>query len=705
MCDVAHSSWLTLALVLASLGLFVVCFLSARRYLGAPAAWSMFFIATPLGWFAEQMGSSKGWFFGSYCYTSVLGWQIGNVPIVIALMWFALMWIGLVMASLILWRTPWLASSSKARMLLTAWLAAMIITAFDLGADPYFVFQAKAWIMQKTDGGWFGETLQGFAGWMAVGLVIGCLVLWRVKPTASGLPAKKLHQAVLWPLLLYGAGMVFQMIVSKPIELRAIAFFAMGIPLVAALAAWWSWKQGEQLSAGAHQATHTWPLQAMMQQADPLADDMAQSIIGPDIREQLSPDALKRLGAVNQSMAQWGNNASLENAAASCPDVTLVSALQAYLDAGRQLPSWADPAKVERAEKLFMQYGPLSCTLLFCASLPQCYVAPHLAKVLHIAGQLEAHTENRIRRTAAMIFPVMMRGGLMSGQGFGVAQVLKVRLVHATIRHLILHGHPSHASQKIAAHEPEANMPPMYAALYAHGWDSAEGGLPCSQFELAYTLLTFGYVFLDGLRTMGMGWSQEDEEAYLHLWNVMGHVLGIQSPLMAHTMPEAAALFEQMQRAANQYPLQPDPRPKLGEALMNAMAASIKIPVIRKLPVPMTRWLIGAPAAQAIGITKSSWLVNTGFVLGRSIAAALDGLGRLFVPQFSLSGLVTRILGYQFVTHFLQDQTRPVQLPEELLDAMHQTMHAWSEDAQAPAWLNQLEDRFTVTGSWSSKRR
>jgi hypothetical protein len=25
--------------------------------------------------------------------------------------------------------------------------------------------------------------------------------------------------------------------------------------------------------------------------------------------------------------------------------------------------------------------------------------------------------------------------------------------------------------------------------------------------------------------------------------------------------------------------------------------------------------------------------------------------------------------------------------------------------AQAPAWLNQIEDRFTVLGSWSSKQR
>lgn len=39
-------------------------------------------------------------------------------------------------------------------------MAAMLVTAYDLGADPYMVFVLKAWIMTKTDGGWFGETLQ-----------------------------------------------------------------------------------------------------------------------------------------------------------------------------------------------------------------------------------------------------------------------------------------------------------------------------------------------------------------------------------------------------------------------------------------------------------------------------------------------------------------------------------------------------------------
>lgn len=42
----------------------------------------------------------------------------------------------------------------------------------------------------------------------------------------------------------------------------------------------------------------------------------------------------------------------------------MAALLEAYVQAGQGLPAWADRAKIERAETLFMDYGFLSCTLL-----------------------------------------------------------------------------------------------------------------------------------------------------------------------------------------------------------------------------------------------------------------------------------------------------------------------------------------------------
>jgi hypothetical protein len=439
-------------------------------------------------------------------------------------------------------------------------------------------------------------------------------------------------------------------------------------------------------------------LRTMERAADPLADRTVTALM-----QGKAPLDTRGLTQATRLMAGWTHNGSLAHWSPSEPgaDPGVVQALQAYLNQSAALPDWTDPDKVARAEQIFMDHGPLSCTLLFCTSLPECYVLPRLAEVLQIAGQLEAHTEHRIRQTAAMVFPVMMRGGLLNADGAGVAQVLKVRLIHASIRHLILRGDPALASGQIAANRSGSPPSSLHDALMAHGWDVDAAGLPCNQIELAYTLLTFSYSFLAGMRKLGQGLSPADEEAYLHAWNVMGHVLGIRHELMAHTMDQARALFQQLQDHAGTQKVVPDPRPALGRALINTLARSIRIPVIRHFPVPLTRWLMGTTAARQIGVDQQvSWLTRAVFWIGLGLTRALDAVAGLLVPGFSLSRLLTRIVGYHLLTRFLLDQTRPLVLPDHLLDPLHQTVAAWGDDGQAAGWVNRLEDRFTATGIW-----
>jgi hypothetical protein len=444
---------------------------------------------------------------------------------------------------------------------------------------------------------------------------------------------------------------------------------------------------------------------AMTREADPLADRTVAAIIGPwsDAAGAMGP-GMARLGRANRLMSNWTTNSSLASWApeAVTADADIVAALRAYIDEGSRLPDWTRIADVERAEGVFMDYGPLSCVLLFCASLPQCYVLPHLSEVLHLAGQLEAHTEHRIRQTAAMVFPVMMKDGLTGADGGGIAQVLKVRLIHATIRHLILRGTPQDATGRIDPGAPAGGPANLQQALLANGWDVPRQGLPCNQLELAYTLLTFSYVFLKGMRKLRMGLSQREEEAYLHTWNVAGHLLGIRHDLMAHTMQEAAAMFKGIQAMARAHPSTPDARPALGRALIDTMGRSIWLPVIRKLPVPMTRWLIGLRTAREIGVNQHVGLLTRATFLGARRAVGLfDDAMRLVVPRFSLTRMFTRVVGYHLLTRFLLDQTRPLGLPDELLQPMHRTVAGWTHDRQAPGWVNRLEARMTTTGEWS----
>ncbi len=230
--------------MVASVLLFGAAALAAQRLL--PVGWLAVCMpfAVAAGWLAEQLGTRHGWLFGRYTYTEVLGPRLIDVPVVIPLMWFALAMVGWVMAHLLLWRRPPAHGSGWPASLLTALLAAMLVTAFDLGADPYFVYVLKAWVMEKPDGGWFGETVEGFVGWMVVSFVI-TLLFDRMTVRHPPLSASARQPIVPVALLLsiYTCALVFQMVWGANLALKVVAFFAMGIPMLIAWTSWMQWRQ------------------------------------------------------------------------------------------------------------------------------------------------------------------------------------------------------------------------------------------------------------------------------------------------------------------------------------------------------------------------------------------------------------------------------------------------------------------------------
>ena len=433
---------------------------------------------------------------------------------------------------------------------------------------------------------------------------------------------------------------------------------------------------------------------ASLQQAAHTGDALADRTVAAIMADLPVAQAMHRVAQANRILAGWTTNGELGclGPVADGLDPDVVKAMQHYALTAGQLPAWADPAQLAMAEEMFMAYGPMSCTLLFCASLPACYQMPQLAQVLHLSGQLEQHTEHRNRQTAAMIFPGMLRGGLTSPEGSGIAQILKVRLIHATIRHLILH---------TSADQAQTLDDPRLHAWGSQPWRQEELGVPCSQMELSYTLLTFHYVFLKGMRTLGMGLDDRQESAYLHAWNVVGHVLGIERQWMADDMPSAAELMHRLETLYVREPGQGDPRLALGAALVGAMRRSIGVPVVRSLPVPLIERLIGKADARRIGVGAQAGRASR-ILLGAVLALThfVDGVVRSFVPRFSITRMFTRVIGYHMLTRFLLEQTRPLALPEQLLNQMHEAVGQWHHDAQAPGWINRLEDHLTTTGSW-----
>jgi hypothetical protein len=209
------------------------------------------------------------------------------------------------------------------------------------------------------------------------------------------------------------------------------------------------------------------------------------------------------------------------------------------------------------------------------------------------------------------------------------------------------------------------------------------------------------------MRKLGLALSSQDEEAYLHAWNVAGHMLGIERGLMADTMEQAESLFTRMQtRGRADRALRPesiDPRPALGNALMQSMASVIPLSMAKFFPVLLSRYLCGSATSKDLGLNESTpWLPRAVFAGALFLTRAVDTLVRVVFPEFSIARFFTRVLGYHLITKLMMDQTRPLKLPQHVQERIGIMMAQWGNDAKAPGWMNAFEDYLTTKGSWKA---
>jgi hypothetical protein len=251
-----------------------------------------------------------------------------------------------------------------------------------------------------------------------------------------------------------------------------------------------------------------WPAQRLApfrQIADPEADRLVDII-----ENDLGPQAVT---AIFQMIAR--------NSAVDSPDVAKV--VREFFVRNSVLPAWAEPAKLRLATKVFERYIPEVFTLLLMRALPLSYTCGHGAHVLVVTGRLVSRTQSpaalsrRLMETAQFVMDCMSAGAF-AADGKGFATATKVRIIHATIRHLI-------RAETAAGWD---------GALLGPQWQPEREGLPINQEDLAGTLLTFALTIPSGLRLLGIKLSDDEVAAWVHTWNLIGHLLGVRDELRSN---------------------------------------------------------------------------------------------------------------------------------------------------------------------------
>ena len=173
-------------------------------------------------------------------------------------------------------------------------------------------------------------------------------------------------------------------------------------------------------------------------------------------------------------------------------------------------PPGLDIARAGRGADVMLEHATLCSLALLLCSLPYGYAAPRLANILDLTQNLEKRTYLRTLGVLQMLVNISAPGAF-GANGAALPTAQKLRLLHAGVRPVV-----------------RAKLP---------GYD-AQFGTPLSQLDLVFTLMTFSVLVIDGVDRLGATWTEQQAADFFYLWQVYGHLIGIEPEFMPQDIRE-----------------------------------------------------------------------------------------------------------------------------------------------------------------------
>ncbi len=327
--------------------------------------------------------------------------------------------------------------------------------------------------------------------------------------------------------------------------------------------------------------------QQFLYQTDPLADDTVTA-----------------LAALPAGRGAKFLKTALDEGIDAVPDAP--AALKALFAQVDRVPFWVDWERIERGGRVFRQAALPAIVTLGFFSLPITYTSPAGSKPLVSTKQLVDRAARRLAETLAFVRLTCEPGALRrAGEGFKIN--LKVRLMHAQVRRLLLR---------------------------SNYWNAEAWAMPINQVHMVGTLTAISAGVILKLQDLGFQFSLAEIDDILHLWRYSGYLSGVDMELIPATLTGARRLSEiilavegapdedsrALVRALQEIPL---PFDGFGAGLLDTMRLGL------------ARSLLGNRLADALDIPKSSWswlgvwLLRPFFCLASWVRSLLPGGGGL----------------------------------------------------------------------------
>jgi hypothetical protein len=330
----------------------------------------------------------------------------------------------------------------------------------------------------------------------------------------------------------------------------------------------------------------------------------------------------KQLANVESKRGEWLSSGIAGLRAVEPPDAAWVTAWEREIV---EPPVWLDDDLLRRGQAVFDDWSLDLTTALFCASLPHAYASGRGAAVLASASELydPRRVTKRVTLTGQMLLDITVPGALDVGK-VGYRTLRRVRLLHACVRALLLLGD--------AAGNP---------------WPTGFRGLPINQQDLMGTQLAFTIAAFEGIDRLGYRMNLTDKRAYLHLWSVVGHYLGVAEAQRLSDLTTAQELTKALETSL----AEPSPwGTTLMQTLLDDMATMMPRP-LHSLPAALVRRLAGNEVADLLAVPRSRWAPVLTAVVGVERVVSRASVGRWTMR------LPSRLLGRAMIQRSIREGT------------------------------------------------
>ena len=227
------------------------------------------------------------------------------------------------------------------------------------------------------------------------------------------------------------------------------------------------------------------------------------------------------------------------------------ASLRAFFEAAEIPPAWLDPAAFGPGVRMFHRNSYIILMAFVTGVLIEGFTT-NIAKSFMLTGRVQDRGVRRLGQNNRHMTEIFFPGGL-ERQGDGWKLSVRIRLVHAQMRHLL------QASEE---------------------WDAAAWGTPISAAHLGFASAAFSARLLKHMRTLGASYSAEEAASFMAVWRYTGYLMGIPETILFRDEAAALQLYDVGRLC------EPDPS---AESIVMANALVNSAPLIAGVTDPQAR--------------------------------------------------------------------------------------------------------------------